>query len=144
MTIIKYLANSLGIKTEDNKVELINLDIQKMNEVEDKEYNEINLLIDIYINTHKDIKITKTKKTIKKEIIMNHLNQQMNKRNKKQPKNNNKYYQNLKQQGLNMKHYWVKEINIIIQMIHEMSGNLEKKIVQLHIIILTVLLKNVM
>ena len=68
MTIIIYLANSFGIKAEENKVELINLLVQKINQVEDKEYKEFSLLIDKYINTHKigEKKNQKANKTIKK------------------------------------------------------------------------------
>ena len=42
---------------------MINLLVQKINKVENKEYNEIKLLIDNYIKDSKEIKITQHKKT---------------------------------------------------------------------------------
>ena len=58
----------MEIKAEENKVELINLLVQKINQLEDKEYKEINLLIDNYINTHKNegMKNQKANKTVQK------------------------------------------------------------------------------
>ena len=92
--ILQYLANSLEIKTEENKVELIYLLVQKINQLENKEYKEICLLVDNYINTPKNegIKNQKENKTVKKEITMNLLNFGMKQIKKKLLKKSKNYY----------------------------------------------------